>query len=185
MDNNNFNNSEFENNNGSMNASFENNNGSMNAPFENTNDSMNQSFDFGQPAGNFDQANDNSGEFAYTQGTEVNGNGESYEYAQGFDEASQGKPVKDKQGTASLIIGIVMNALNIAMLCCSLMGGGFIFGGLLIILPIYGISAGVNATKNGNKGIGIAGIILNSVAVLGSAIFIILGIIGKIAEIAG
>ncbi|MCR4930625.1 MAG: hypothetical protein K5988_11605 [Lachnospiraceae bacterium] len=88
-----------------------------------------------------------------------------------------------KNGLTSLIIGLIFTLLNCGMGTSALLGGPFIFGGLLIILPIYGVVAAFGAFKQdgGQKIMGIFGLILNIIAALVALVIIILGFISKLS----
>ena len=89
---------------------------------------------------------------------------------------------QSKNGLTSLIIGIIFTELNCGMGTIALLGGPFLFGGLLIILPIYGVVAAFGAFKQdgAQKVLGIFGLILNIIAALVALVIIILGFIAKL-----
>lgn len=89
---------------------------------------------------------------------------------------------QSKNGLTSLIIGIIFTVLNCGMGTSALLGGPFLFGGLLIILPIYGVVAAFGAFKQdgAQKVLGIFGLILNIIAALVALVIIILGFIAKL-----
>ena len=89
---------------------------------------------------------------------------------------------QSKNGLTSLIIGIIFTVLNYGMGTSALLGGPFLFGGLLIILPIYGVVAAFGAFKQdgAQKVLGIFGLILNIIAALVALVIIILGFIAKL-----
>ena len=85
-----------------------------------------------------------------------------------------------KKAVTSLVIGIILNVLNLGMLCSAFMGGGFLYGGLFIIFAIMGIT-NANVGKHSNKkGMAIVGLILNILALVCSVLLIILGVIATI-----
>ena len=89
---------------------------------------------------------------------------------------------QSKNGLTSLIIGIIFTVLNCGMGTSAWLGGPFLFGGLLIILPIYGVVAAFGAFKQdgAQKVLGIFGLILNIIAALVALVIIILGFIAKL-----
>lgn len=84
-----------------------------------------------------------------------------------------------KKAKTSLIIGIVLCVLNLGMMCSTLLGGGFLYGGLFIILAIVGIQNAAQGKNSPKKGMATAGMVLNIIALVVAAIFVILGIVLK------
>ena len=87
-----------------------------------------------------------------------------------------------KKAKTSLILGIILNVLNLAMMCSTLLGGGFLYGGLFIILAIVGIQNANLGRKSSKKGMATAGLVLNIIAVVFSALFLILGFVLKFMD---
>ena len=83
----------------------------------------------------------------------------------------------DKEGLWSLIIGVIFNVVNCVMLFLPV----YLFGGIFVIFPIFGIIKGVAGIKLGGiqTVLGIIGIILNVIAFLGALGFVILGLLSK------
>ena len=65
-----------------------------------------------------------------------------------------------KKAKTSLIIGIVLCVLNLGMMCSTLLGGGFLYGGLFIILAIVGIQNAAQGKNSPKKGMATAGMVL-------------------------
>lgn len=102
------------------------------------------------------------------------------ENTEGYQDAEiNTKP--EKNGAASLVIGIIFTVVNCAMGISLLNGGRFIFGGLFAIVPIVGLVCGIKAFKEegSQKIMGIIGFILNIFTTIGAVAFLILGIISK------
>lgn len=87
-----------------------------------------------------------------------------------------------KKAKTSLILGIILNVLNLGMMCSTLFGGGFLYGGLFIILAIAGIQNANLGRKSSKKGMATAGLVLNIIAVVVSALFLILGFVLKFMD---
>lgn len=87
-----------------------------------------------------------------------------------------------KKAKTSLILGIILNVLNLGMMCSTLFGGGFLYGGLFIILAIAGIQNANLGRKSSKKGMATAGLVLNIIAVVFSALFLILGFVLKFMD---
>ena len=87
-----------------------------------------------------------------------------------------------KKAKTSLILGIILNVLNLGMMCSTLLGGGFLYGGLFIILAIAGIQNANLGRKSSKKGMATAGLVLNIIAVVVSALFLILGFVLKFMD---
>lgn len=87
-----------------------------------------------------------------------------------------------KKAKTSLILGIILNVLNLGMMCSTLLGGGFLYGGLFIILAIAGIQNANLGRKSSKKGMATAGLVLNIIAVVFSALFLILGFVLKFMD---
>ena len=87
-----------------------------------------------------------------------------------------------KKAKTSLILGIILNVLNLGMMCSTLFGGGFVYGGLFIILAIAGIQNANLGRKSSKKGMATAGLVLNIIAVVFSALFLILGFVLKFMD---
>ena len=87
-----------------------------------------------------------------------------------------------KKAKTSLILGIILNVLNLGMMCSTLFGGGFLYGGLFIILAIAGIQNANLGRKSSKKGMATAGLVLNIIAVVFSALFLILGVVLKFMD---
>ena len=87
-----------------------------------------------------------------------------------------------KKAKTSLILGIILNVLNLGMMCSTLLGGGFLYGGLFIILAIAGIQNANFGRKSSKKGMATAGLVLNIIAVVVSALFLILGFVLKFMD---
>lgn len=96
-------------------------------------------------------------------------------------QASQDEAYAKKAKT-SLILGIILNVLNLGMMCSTLLGGGFLYGGLFIILAIAGIQNANFGRKSSKKGMATAGLVLNIIAVVFSALFLILGFVLKFMD---
>ncbi len=96
-------------------------------------------------------------------------------------QASQDEAYAKKAKT-SLILGIILNVLNLGMMCSTLLGGGFLYGGLFIILAIAGIQNANFGRKSSKKGMATAGLVLNIIAVVVSALFLILGFVLKFMD---
>lgn len=88
-----------------------------------------------------------------------------------------------KNARNSLILGILLNILNLVMMCSMLLGGGFLYGGIFLILAIVGIQKANLGRQSSKRGMATAGLVLNIVALVFSALFVILGIVLKILEI--
>lgn len=84
-----------------------------------------------------------------------------------------------KKAKTSLILGIVLCVLNLGMICSTLLGGGFLYGGLFIVFAIIGIQNGVQGKNSPKKGMATAGLVLNIVALVVAVLFVILGIVLK------
>ncbi len=91
------------------------------------------------------------------------------------------KMLRGKDGLSSLIVGGIFLVLNCIMLGLALTGNGFLFGGILILVPIAGIITGFTALKQGGsqKIMGIIGILLNAFNTLVSIAVILLGLLSK------
>lgn len=87
-----------------------------------------------------------------------------------------------KKAKTSLILGIILNVLNLGMMCSTLFGGGFLYGGIFIILAIAGIQNANLGRKSSKRGMATAGLVLNIVAVVFSALFLILGFVLKFMD---
>lgn len=87
-----------------------------------------------------------------------------------------------KKAKTSLILGIILNVLNLGMMCSTLFGGGFLYGGLFIILAIAGIQNANLGRKSSKRGMATAGLVLNIIAVVFSALFLILGFVLKFMD---
>ena len=87
-----------------------------------------------------------------------------------------------KKAKTSLILGIILNVLNLGMMCSTLLGGGFLYGGLFIILAIAGIQNANLGRKSSKKGMATVGLVLNIIAVVVSALFLILGFVLKFMD---
>lgn len=96
-------------------------------------------------------------------------------------QASQDEAYAKKAKT-SLILGIILNVLNLGMICSTLFGDGFLYGGLFIILAIAGIQNANLGRKSSQKGMATAGLVLNIIAVVFSALFLILGLVLKFMD---
>ena len=96
-------------------------------------------------------------------------------------QASQDEAYAKKAKT-SLILGIILNVLNLGMMCSTLLGGGFLYGGLFIILAIAGIQNANFGRKSSKKGMATAGLVLNIIAVVVSSLFLILGFVLKFMD---
>ncbi len=96
-------------------------------------------------------------------------------------QASQDEAYAKKAKT-SLILGIILNVLNLGMMCSTLVGGGFLYGGLFVILAIVGIQNANLGRKSSQKGMATAGLVLNIIAVVVSALFLILGFVLKFMD---
>lgn len=88
-----------------------------------------------------------------------------------------------KHARNSMILGILLNVLNLIMMCSMLLGGGFLYGGLFLILAIVGIQKANLGRQSSKRGMATAGLVLNIVALVFSALFVILGLVLKIFEI--
>lgn len=84
-----------------------------------------------------------------------------------------------KKAKTSLIMGIVLCVLNLGMICSTLLGGGFLYGGLFIIIAIVGIQNGVQGKNSPQKGMAVAGMVLNIIALVVAVLFVLLGIVLK------
>lgn len=83
---------------------------------------------------------------------------------------------------SALILGIISNILNCIMTIVALWSGGFVFGGIFIILPIAGIANSATALKAGiSRPLAIVSLILNIIGTIVAGIFVLVGIIGKVA----
>lgn len=87
-----------------------------------------------------------------------------------------------KKAKTSLILGIILNVLNLGMMCSTLFGGGFLYGGIFIILAIAGIQNANLGRKSSKRGMATAGLVLNIIAVVFSALFLILGFVLKFMD---
>lgn len=87
-----------------------------------------------------------------------------------------------KKAKTSLILGIILNVLNLGMMCSTLFGGGFLYGGIFIILAIAGIQNANLGRKSSKRGMATAGLVLNIIAVVVSALFLILGFVLKFMD---
>ena len=87
-----------------------------------------------------------------------------------------------KKAKTSLILGIILNVLNLGMMCSTLFGGGFLYGGIFIILAIAGIQNANLGRKSSKRGLATAGLVLNIIAVVFSALFLILGFVLKFMD---
>lgn len=87
-----------------------------------------------------------------------------------------------KKAKTSLILGIILNVLNLGMMCSTLLGGGFLYGGLFVILAIVGIQNANLGRKSSKQGMATAGLVLNIIAVVFSALFLILGFVLKFMD---
>lgn len=87
-----------------------------------------------------------------------------------------------KNAKTSLILGIILNVLNLGMMCSTLFGGGFLYGGIFIILAIAGIQNANLGRKSSKRGMATAGLVLNIIAVVFSALFLILGFVLKFMD---
>lgn len=88
--------------------------------------------------------------------------------------------MRNNPGLSSLIIGIIMNIVNMVMTCVMLFSGYMLFGGLFIIIPIAGIASSVKGIKLGQGPIAIIALILNIIATLGSLLLTAIGIFFKV-----
>lgn len=84
-----------------------------------------------------------------------------------------------KKAKTSLILGIILCVLNLGMICSTLLGGGFLYGGLFVIIAIVGIQNGVQGKNSPKKGMAIAGMVLNIIALVVAVLFVLLGIVLK------
>ena len=87
-----------------------------------------------------------------------------------------------KKAKTSLILGIILNVLNLGMMCSTLFGGGFLYRGIFIILAIAGIQNANLGRKSSKRGMATAGLVLNIIAVVFSALFLILGFVLKFMD---
>ena len=135
-------------------------------------------------AQNFNQGFDANATQNYSQPADNNAQNtaSNYYYTPGSENSVSDSGVKSGKvlGICSVIIGACFILINLLMTCSMVLGGEFRFGGLFIILPIIGIVTSVKAKAVGYKGLGTTGLILNIVATVGSALFILIGIIATI-----
>ncbi len=87
-----------------------------------------------------------------------------------------------KKAVTSLVIGIILNVLNLGMLCSAILGGSFLYGGLFIIFAIWGIASANTGKQSNKKGMAIAGLVLNILALVCSVLLIILGVISTVSD---
>lgn len=117
----------------------------------------------------------------YPEFNEVEGSTVTFsENAEGYEDA----PINVKpetNGLTSLLIGLIFTVINCVMTGLLLSGSTFVFGGIFIIFPIWGLVSGIKAFKaeGAQKIMGIIGFILNIFTTIGAAIFFVLGIISK------
>lgn len=88
-----------------------------------------------------------------------------------------------KHAKYSMILGILLNALNLIMMCSMLLGGGFLYGAIFLVLAIVGIQKANLGRQSSKRGMATAGLVLNIVALVFSALFVILGLVLKLFEI--
>ena len=89
--------------------------------------------------------------------------------------------MRNNPGLGSLILGIIMNVVNLGMTCAAFSGIGMLYGGIFIIFPIIGITNAVKGIKSGQGVIAIIGLILNIIATIGAILLAGLGIWAKAA----
>lgn len=84
--------------------------------------------------------------------------------------------MRNNPGLSSLIMGIIMNVVNMVMTCVMLGTGYFLFGGIFLIFPIVGIVNGVKGIRSGQGVMAIIALILNIIATLGALVLTVFGI---------
>lgn len=87
--------------------------------------------------------------------------------------------MRNNPGLSSLILGIIMNVVNLVMTCVMFTTGYMLFGGIFVIFPIIGIANGVKGIRLGQGLVAIIALILNIIATIGALILAVLGIIGN------
>jgi len=91
----------------------------------------------------------------------------------------ENKQMRNNPGLSSLILGIVMNVVNLIMTCVMFTTGYMLFGGIFVIFPIIGIVNGVKGIRGGQGLVAVIALILNIIATIGALILAVLGIIGN------
>ncbi|MBQ7765892.1 MAG: hypothetical protein IJ397_03495 [Lachnospiraceae bacterium] len=87
--------------------------------------------------------------------------------------------MKNNPGLGSVILGAVMNVVNLGMVCAMFSGIGMLYGGIFVIFPILGITNAVKGIKMGQGPIAIVGLVLNIFAVIGAAALALFGIVAN------
>lgn len=88
-----------------------------------------------------------------------------------------------KRASSSLVWGIVTLIVNLIMMCSMLMGGPFLFGGILCIGPIVGISHSATGWNSVNHGKAVAGRVCSIISLVLGIIILIVGLISRFSSI--
>ena len=136
----------------------------------------------GNNQGTYDQGVYNQGTYnqeTYNQGAY---NQETYNQGTQQDIYKQSNDIGSKRATQSMIWGIVTLSLNLIMICSMSLGGPFLFGGILCIGPIVGISYSVAGWNSDNHGKAVAGRVCSIIALVLGVIVFIVGIISRFSS---
>lgn len=87
--------------------------------------------------------------------------------------------MKNNPALGALILGIIMNIVNVVMVCLAFTKDFMMYGGIFVIFPILGIANSAKGIKQGQGILGIIALILNIIATLGAIGLAILGIWAK------
>ena len=110
------------------------------------------------------------------------------DYASGNNQGTQqdiykqSNDIGSKRATQSMIWGIVTLSLNLIMICSMSLGGPFLFGGILCIGPIVGISYSAAGWNSDNHGKAVAGRVCSIIALVLGVIVFIVGIISRFSS---
>lgn len=87
--------------------------------------------------------------------------------------------MKNNPALGSLIMGIIMNIVNLVMTCVMFTTGYILYGPLFIAVPVAGIISAVQGIKAGQGVFAIIALILNILAVLGGLVLTVIAFWAK------
>lgn len=84
-----------------------------------------------------------------------------------------------KKATTSMVLGIILCVLDMIMLCSVMLGGGFLYGGLFIILAVVGMQNAKQGMDSSRRSQAKTGRYLNIVALVFGIILFVIGILER------